>query len=178
LKSDVARDLSDSAYDFQRVVWPVICPNIGGGELIPVESVTASGFRHQLDTLAGIDAWHIHPTYGLRGISSRIQWCDKGWSTFTIRKDRDSGVVTEYEKRKQAIERSPEGWLYPIITVQAYIAKPARYGELISVAVAYTKDIINSVNEKQVRRTNNATFYYVNWSDLKSAGKRIRIIKP
>ena len=91
-------DLNDSAFEFHRVVWPAIRDLCGGGELIPVESVTETGFARQLDVAAGIDAWQLHTSEGLRGLASRVQWVSgSAWNTFTIRRQRDSGTATEYD---------------------------------------------------------------------------------
>lgn len=138
MKPDVARDLSDSAFDFERVVWPVIRPWLGGGELRAVEAVVHDGFDKELDTLSGIDGWHIlRGEHAIRGIASRVQW-GNAWDTFTIRMSRPNGVPTEYEKRLHALNNAERGFLLPHVTTQAYVADPAREGDLLSVALIRT----------------------------------------
>lgn len=140
MRADVARDLSDSAYDFKNTVWPVVGEWCGGGDLVPVESISNVGFVKDLDVLAGIDAWHIHPGRGgIRGIASRIQY-GRPWASFTIRKKRTSGAATEYEKRLNAIHNSDDGWLLPGITIQAYLDS-RRGGSLKYACIVNTKDL-------------------------------------
>src|SRR3989304_1287929 len=73
MRPDVADALKASSRAFVEVVWPVVGPGIGGGELVPVETVTASGFAKDLDTLAGVDMWQVVRPEGMRPIASRMQ---------------------------------------------------------------------------------------------------------
>lgn len=143
MRAEVARDLSDSAHDFLRVVWPKIKGLCQGGQLHPVESVVAKDFERQLDILAGIDAWQVVDGIGIRGIASRIQWIpDKGfWPTFTIRKSRSSGATTEWDKRIAAISDSTHGFIRPALIVHAYVQKPRRAGELNYVCMVRADDL-------------------------------------
>ena len=147
MRGDVARDLSDSAFEFQRAVWPQIKKWMGGGELHPVEEVAHQGFNKQLDALAGIDAWHIKHNYGIRGIASRVQWMDttnprhKRFDTFSIRTKRPSGAETEFAKRMRIISDPDGGFLLPEFTVQAYMSEPKRAGELLSVSAVRTRSL-------------------------------------
>ena len=114
-------DLTDSSKAFLQLVWPVMKSRLGGGDVIPVESVTDRSMAQMLDQYSGIDAWHVTGNKQMRGISSRVQFGPKNWDSFTVRYARDSGAATEYEKRKRDIE-SAGGYLYPQITVQAYVS--------------------------------------------------------
>lgn len=183
--SDFKSDLNSSSADFLRVVWPAIKVMVGGGEIIAVESVADKGMATMLDQRSGIDAWHLSQDGRVRGVASRVQWTDKPWNTFTVRYSRDSGAKTEYEKRKLDIE-SDAGWLYPHITVQAYIAgSKASGGELLSVAVIKTKSLIDaceqiitgdiSCSDGGIRRTSNAVFIWMSWTWLKDIGCEIKI---
>ena len=93
---------------------------LGGGDLVPVEAVTATAFALELDALAGVDAWQVLTDVGMRPLGSRVQ---AGWDyrTFSIRYSLRSGHLTEIDKRITAIRR---GLLYPSITVQAYLECP------------------------------------------------------
>lgn len=132
--------LADSAYDFGRVVWPVVQDYCGGGQLVPVESVTDSAFARTLDMTAGIDAWQLHQA-GLRGIASRIQWTLRPYDTFTIRESTPRGGRTELAKRLQAYQQIFDGWLSPAFHIQAYVTE-RRVGELLSVAAVRTNDLM------------------------------------
>jgi len=169
LDPKVEKDLSDSSYDFLRVVCPKLkAENLISGELMPVESVTAEGMRKALDALAGIDIWQIKNSKGMRGIANRIQWGPKAWDTFTIRKTRiTTGAKTEYEKRIEAI--TTRAWLYPYFTCQAYITK--RRTGLLSLAIAKTETIFEMINQGLCwEKTNNDDgniFICVDWFNVK-----------
>ena len=121
MRLDVAKDLTASAACFKGVVWPEIKAMCGGGYVIPVEGVTVSEFAKTLDTLSGIDAWHVVDGLGVRGIASRVQW-GKDWGTFTIRKSRANGAKTEWHKIAEAKESISRGFIRPHLVVQAYIS--------------------------------------------------------
>ena len=169
----VQHDLSWSSRAFVEQVWPIVKQWVGG-EVSLVESVRADGFVRDLDTLAGIDAWHIvRAREQMRGIASRVQRVDRPYATFTVRMSRDSGAVTEFEKRVAAIK---DGWLYPHLTTQAYIANAD--GRLLSVGMARTRDVLAMIQQSSpgvcVRRTVNAAFYVVPWGTLRDANLPFR----
>lgn len=171
MRDDVAADLSKSAEAFAGIVWPAIREAIGGGELIPVESVTSTGFAAKLDQIAGIDAWVIQQDAHMFGLASRVQWPDgrPGWpyKTFTIRMSRPTGSVTEFAKRKQQI--ATDGSLYPRWTCHAYVAE----GALVTAAFALTKHVIKAVEMNIGReRTvyDGVKFWAVPWAALWTAG--------
>jgi hypothetical protein len=180
MRVEVARDLSDSAFEFLRAVWPQVQEWCGGGELIPVESVADEGFTHLLDALAGIDAWQVQADKGIRGIGSRVQWDDGRpgfpYNTFTIRSKRSNGAATEYQKRSEAIETG--AYLYPHLTVHAYFDMPRRAGALRSVAMARTKDIFEAIEKGYAwtKSTSNAEFFCVKWRDMQIAKYDVRML--
>ena len=166
MRAEVAADMTESARDFDRVVWPSIKPAIGGGELLPVESVSASGFAARLDQVAGIDAWIIQRDMYMFGLASRVQW-DVAYKTFTVRMRRPNGMATEYEKRKAQIATS--GSVYPKWTCQAYV----RDGGLLCAALASTKDVIAAVSlglGYERKAYDGVTFWVVPWRDLWNEG--------
>lgn len=182
MPDEVARDLRDSAHDFRAVVWPAVQQFCGGGELIQTEAKDRELMR-LCDVLAGIDAWQVRHNVGLRGIASRIQWCTpplpRSYRTFTIRKSRDSGALTEYQKRLRALG-DPEGWVYPHLTVQAYLELPRGKGSpLLAAGVARTADVIRMIRDGRegrqytVKRTGNATFYVVEWAAMRRSDKKV-----
>jgi hypothetical protein len=147
VNEDVTRDMSWSAQAFVRFVWPVVAPWCGGGELKPVESVSASGLVRDLDVLAGIDAWQLlHDRGYMRGVASRVQ-DRRMYGTFTVRYRRHGDATTEFEKRRAAIRDRDAGALYPALTVQGYVADKAR-GPLIGAGMARTVDIIEHLAKR------------------------------
>jgi hypothetical protein len=138
----ILKNLSNSASDFLKIVWPAILSEekIGGGEIIPVEAVSPNDFASELDVLAGIDAWQVvKDNKAVRGIASRVQW-GINYRSFSIRYTTPSGVETEFQKRRFALNNPEEGYLFPHLTVQAFLDEPG--GQLLSVAAIPTKYLI------------------------------------
>lgn len=191
MRSDVARDLSESAEAFVLLVWPIIKNWVGGGELLPVEAVTASGMAKDLDVLAGIDAWHIVQAEGkMRGIASRVQPMP-GFRTFTIRYRRSSGASTEWEKRLRAMDKPGEGWLLPHLWCHAYrTSEPVSQSRLTGAALIRTRDLFEYARSRlpdamtrynagesrrgdlyiERTRSDGNLFIVVRWDALKVAG--------
>jgi hypothetical protein len=157
VRTDVARDLAKSSDAFGHLVC--------GGEYVPVESVEG----RDLDALAGIDGWQVRRDLGrMRGLACRVQWTERPFDTFTIRLARSSGAETEYAKRLDAIQ-SPDGWLYPALTVQAYVSPSQRM--LLSAAAVPTRDLYEVSGPRLIRRngTDGNAFVVVPWTELKRA---------
>lgn len=185
VQTHITRALSDSARDFQEVVWPRIAatPLVGGGMIRPVEAVAEANFKDELDLLAGIDAWQIlYSPSAVRGIASRVQW-GACYASFTIRTRLPSGNETEFHKRLRAIENSDQGHLFPHLTIQAYVEQ--RQGRLIAAAAVSTKHLIETAailveNRERLHprpdfygfRSNpdGTEFLYMHWDYLKYKG--------
>lgn len=174
--------LSQSAADFEKVVWPVASsfPVVGGGTLRPVEAVATADFKDELDLLAGIDAWQIDRGIPMmRGLASRVQWGGR-YDTFSIRYRLPSGQPTEFEKRLTSIANRDQGHLYPHFTVQAYLDQKG--GNLLSCAVVETAALYEVARDMEqkgifhnsyypekfgVRTLSNGTeFIYLHWDFL------------
>lgn len=181
---DVAKDLSDSQYEFHRLVWPALGERCGGGQILSTEGV-GRDLEQNLDVLGGVDAFQVLQGEGMRGIASRVQWHEPPmpdeYMTFTVRKSRANGAPTEYDKRLRAVE-NPRGFLYPHLTTQAYLSPPRRSGELLSAAVALTRDVVRMIRDGeegfhyQVRETHNAEFYVLRWWVMRGLGLRVDIV--
>jgi hypothetical protein len=197
----VARDLSDSAHDFLRVVWPQAKAWCGDGVLRPVEAVgDDDDFNKQFDMLAGIDAWQIVDGEGIRGISSRIQWpkemkhegeiswpgqsdgLDCWWESFTIRKKRSSGAPTEWGKRIHALENRSKGFINPHLIIHAYVKRPRREGELLYACMCRSDDLFRLATDEMKGKVwflqtnpsdgNEFAVFPVEW--LENLGVRVR----
>ena len=163
---DVETALTKSSKDFIEEVYPKIKDDLGNGNLIPVQAVTSNEMAILLDRYAAIDAWYIETEKGIRGLASRIQY-DANYQTFTIRKERETGTRTEYEKICHAISHN---WLYPYWFCQAYIQNNPK--KLLSVGLCKTCDLINYIRQgqnekdyyvKKVLEKGVAFFYVVPW---------------
>jgi len=162
------KDLTKSARDFIMLVWPTVRQYFNNCKIRQVETVATIPFCKELDREAGIDAWILDTTKGMRALASRVQW-NINYKTFTIRKERASGMKTEFEKRLYAIKND---WLYPFYTIHAYISEKNNKKELLSVAWCRTKDLIEYIEEgilgedyyiKTVFNNGKADFYVVPW---------------
>lgn len=165
MNNPVTKLMSQSANDFSKIVWPIASklPLIGGGDIKPVEAVATNDFKDELDVLAGIDAWQIDPgTPMLRGLASRVQW-NAQHNTFSIRLSLPSGQLTEFEKRRFSIANKEYGYLFPHITVQAYLDKHG--GNLLSCAAITTENLFEAasrlVDGIALQRNRNPTLYGV-----------------
>lgn len=147
MNNPLLQALSQSAADFQNVVWPVVSqfPLVGGGMLRPVEAVATADFKDDLDLLAGIDAWQVDRGIPMmRGLASRVQWGGR-YDTFSIRYRLPSGQPTEFAKRVTSIQNKGKGHLFPHFTVQAYLDQAG--GKLLSCAVIETEALFSVAQE-------------------------------
>jgi hypothetical protein len=186
MRVEVARDLSDSAYDFLRVVWPEVESWCGGGELRPVEAVASAEFERSLDMLAGIDAWQIIGGEGIRGIASRVQWIKPKkphFETFTIRYSRPNGSTTEFEKRmKSYAENNGRGFIKPELIVQGYVQEPRREGKLLYACMCRGSDLYSLLDDhrcgdtwyKQVNPVDGVVFAVCRVDVLRENGILVR----
>lgn len=160
---DVGAAIRRSSHTFAGIVWPVLGPRLGGGEIIPVETVTEGRMAELLDTVAGIDMWHVKGQQ-MYGLASRVQYGPTPWDSFTIRFRRRSGIPTEWEKRIRAIA---DGALFPYLTVQAYVDGD----RLLSAAAVPTRHLIlRSLqyigSQRRTNYSDGSEFIYVNWNQL------------
>lgn len=178
-------DLEDSSIDFREKVAPVL-EDWANSRSVSVEAVTDSDMAEELDQTAGVDSWSIKHDEIVRGVASRVQYLsrlpfDTPPDTFTVRKQRQSGTQTEFEKRLNAIRK---GALFPHWTTQAYLDKPR--GELLSLARVRTKDLIEHINGGSesgndynvIRPPNEASFFAVPWWRLEEIGIGVRKVTP
>lgn len=188
------KDLARSSRAFASLIWPVIRPMCGGGDVRYVEDSGHETDR-DLDILAGIDAYQVLHSKGIRGIASRVQAVDRSYDTFTIRYQRLSaaGFDTEYKKRLMAVRSNGE-LLSAYLCVQAYVSKD--WQTLLALAVVRVRDLYEFVEREREQFTSGqfplgrqhggcyldtvvndgaAHFLVVPWSRLKAGGVEIKI---
>lgn len=144
------------------------------GDLINIET-NDSQLANMFDQYSGIDAFQVVDRQ-LRGVAIRVQW-GKAWNTFTIRYKRASGSKTEYQKRADAILNN-KGYLYPYLTIQAYLDKRGNSQEILSCCIIKTEDLYkhlfaNMPALKTRKCPEGNEFLYVNFSDLQKHTKNI-----
>lgn len=191
MNEDFIIDLSDSAYDTERLILPKI-KELGWleGEFMQTESLAwltkvkgsvdkdLKELTQNFDALSGIDVLYADSKNGIIGIANRIQWTNKSWASFTIRTKLPSGHETEYQKRVRALKSNGK-YIYPYITIQSYIEEPRRIGKLISIGMGYTKDIIKMIDEGRckikINPTDQIEFYTCFWKEMKERGFEVNI---
>lgn len=161
-----------TVYCYKSVILPTLKTLLKSQyEIFSVEN-DSSEIAKLLDVYGGCDLLLLDKrNSAVEGIASRIQFAEKSFDTFTIRLERDSGTITEYEKRKRAMA---SGAIYPKFTFQAYVSKDM---QLLSMAIIRTVDLYKFVEENQqtVKHTGEeqfgqASFIACKWQDLKAAG--------
>lgn len=173
----VAQDMRQSSHAFCSVVWPRIGCYLGGGRYFTTEG-TDNELYDALDAHAGIDGFQVTPEGEVRSIGSRVQFGDSAYDTFTVRASRDSGAMTELEKRLHAIEdhkrANGPAPVYPGVTIQAYVR---RLGdgefEFLSAAAIDTIDLFRFIllgakHLPERKRTSNAAFEHISWCLLET----------
>jgi hypothetical protein len=187
VSSDWRTDLAKSSSAFQRQVWPILQPHVGGGELHNIEALKDI-VGDKLDQSAGFDWLQTLPNGAIRAVASRVQW-GRSWDTFTIRLARSSGAKTEWEKRKFAIRRTEQGFCFPGLTTQGYVS-----GDDVTAAAVWTTHLVSAVEQAQIRpglwptserksngvwtnQTTNASFIVVSWEALRAAGMKVVVAK-
>ena len=169
------QSMAKTMSDFDSKVLPILRKNYPGMKYVEIEGHANDKVTRDFDVYAGIDVYRVRPdVYEMIGIASRIQR-GKAWRTFTVRKSRNSGNITEYTKRKRAIQA---GSLYPVLTLQAYID-----GEKVIIGMVRTRDLIDYIDKynPQVKRTGQgqwgqAEFYICPWDDIKARGYKVVVL--
>jgi hypothetical protein len=178
VKLGFEKSFKKSVFYFDNLIKPILLEWGGFGSIQSIEANIELEIASLLDATAGIDVF-FSDTTGMGGLASRIQsGCVKSWDTFTVRKSRESGAKTEFDKRKDAL-RSNGKYIYPYYTLQAYIDKD---DNLLSMAVVCTRDLIELIDmgEYRVNHTGavqigQAEFYIVDWSMFSKHNKSIYI---
>lgn len=168
--------MSKTTKAFNEIVLPIFNKKYPEYKFVSIEGRANDEITKDFDIYAGIDVYRVQSERGeMIGIASRIQF-DKNWATFTVRKSRESGNLTEYGKRKYAIAH---GSMYPYLTMQAYISE----SETV-IGLCRTKDLIDYIDthNPQTRTTGRdqygqATFFVCPWADMKEKGYTVVILR-
>ena len=122
MRDEVQSDFERSALALRDIVFPALqlsCPDFQGME-VEVLLHHRDPLHHDLDTIAGIDAYLRSPLV-LRTIAARVQY-GGSYRTFTIRVARPNHAVTELQKRLSQLAGRDTGMLYPYWTLHAYLS--------------------------------------------------------
>ena len=168
----VKKDLERSLKLVREKIKPIVEKLLPNWRLMQVEGKDDEVCK-VLDMSCGIDyLLHSRESSQILGLSSRVQY-EKNYRTFTVRKDRESGALTEYDKRRQSIY---SGSIYPHYTMQAYII-----GENVEgLAVTKTTDLMNFIKEghayelkTKADKIGQAEFYACSWAKMKKYGYKV-----
>ena len=155
-------DLKLSTDIFERYIKEPLEKALGGR--IEGAETKKDAISKLLDEQCGIDyAIKDNKTGQVRGIANRINV--KPFPTFTIRYSKDSGVQTEYEKRRIAIYGC---FYFPHWTVQEFVTDSVIKIAYIPTKVLY-KYIEEHINDEKCvgrGRTSNADFLWVFWDKV------------
>lgn len=139
MRDEVQRDFERSARALRDVVFPALqtsCPAFQGME-VEVLLDHHNPLQHDLDTIAGIDAYLRSPL-ALRTIAARVQY-GYPYRTFTIRVARPQQALTELQKRLSQLASRESGALYPYWSVHAYLSLDGT--RLSCAAIAKTSEL-------------------------------------
>lgn len=132
-------------------------------QLVNIER-SEDGVLMWFDKYAGVDWIARTETDQIIGIASRIQW-DIDYKTFTIRYERWTKTKTEYDKRKEAIEKD---YMYPTYTLQAYF-KDKNNPQMLSCGIIKTLDLYSFIDifpDLVYKNKSDNIFKYIKWEDL------------
>ena len=172
----VVQDMEKSLKLVETQIKPIVKNLLSGWELETVEG-NDNKICKILDMLCGVDYFLMSPKVSVvYGVASRVQY-EKNYRTFTVRKSRESGALTEYEKRNQAIML---GGLYPAYTMQAYVLKDKVQG----LALTKTVNLIDFIkkgyaeeNRTNTEKIGQADFYVCKWDKMRYCGYEVREYK-
>lgn len=158
--------------NFAKYVAPILREKFHAVEVHDTESLNDEESK-RLDREHCIDGYFVTADGNKEYFASRIQ--SSNYTTFTIRKSRDTGNIAEYEKLCKLIDR---GELYPKWFIQSYI------NDSVTVAIVETTTLIDFIKKTNppVRHTRSnqfgqADFYICDWQALKRFGANIQIFE-
>lgn len=179
----VFQDMSDSI-KILRQATPIVKQllNFDEGEVIDVENQDNDACQH-LDMSCGID-YLLH--LKRQGITQGAAWRAQvehptlgPFNSFTIRRERESGSMTEFEKRKISVKNNG---IYPYYTIQAFYDQ--KFKNLLSLGIAKTTDILECIDkglwdedETGKNKVGQAKFYIVWWNVMMKNGYNIKVWK-
>ena len=150
--------------------------------LMPVEGKEEEVCK-MLDKTCGIDYFVLRSDSETFGVAWRCQWVEPGkeYNSFTVRKSRETGAATEFEKRKNAVKNKS---IYPYYVCQAFVNMYTN--EIISLGLTTTETeldyIVNPITIKEIRHTGKeqdgqAEFYVLYWCDMRVFGYDVIVYK-
>lgn len=144
---------------FEKFVRPVLSSYFETDNIFSIES-RRNEFENALDRFHGVDGLVF--TAEAIPFACRIQ-SDGFYESFSIRRSRPSGAMTEFEKLRRSI--ADKSAVKPLLTVQAFVCERNQFA---IVALARTKEIVAAIekNPKWRGTKTGETFFYTPWRDV------------
>lgn len=166
------KDFADANADFSRFKAELLSHI--KGDLRDVE-MDNSPIAKMFDAYCGVDSFQIIDNQ-VRGVAIRVQW-KVNYKTFTIRYKRANSTKTEYEKRAEAI-LGDRGFIYPYLTIQAYLDKRGDAQSVLSCCIVKTYDLYHYIFKnfprlKTRKCPEGNEFLFISFSELKKSGIKI-----
>lgn len=152
------QDAIKALWAFDSFVAPAL--KILGAKRIFSTELHNNGLEKFLDQETGIDAVIVTDDGTAYPIACRVQF-DKYYASFSIRRSRPSGKITEYAKLKAAFQANG---LMPTYHIQGFVTDG-----IATIAIAETVDLLKYVERHSDQwRTSpeGETFYYIPWRKL------------
>jgi hypothetical protein len=149
VSEEVARDNEKGIHDAHRILSLLSrhCKDFGSRSTFEVFPKLDGNRAYQyLDKIAGYDGLQIGRS-AIRGFALRVQ-VEKNYRTFTVREDRPTGAITEYEKRIMSVERGQDGYMFPHWTIQSYVDQTG--GNILSIGVAKTREFYPWIKQTEL----------------------------
>ena len=168
----VTEDMKKSLNQVKDKIKPILAKLLPDWRLLRVEGKDEEVCK-MLDMSCGIDYLLCSVnSCQIYGVASRVQY-NRNYRTFTVRKDRESGAITEYEKRRQAMYF---GTISPKYTMQAYIENE----DVSGLGLTKTADLMNFIHEGHAQelktkadKIGKAEFYVCSWDKMKKYGYKV-----
>lgn len=158
---EVRKDMTKTERQFGDIVVPFLQDHGCKGEWVSSEGMSHldedSRLKQMFDLYCGIDWFYINKHNQVFGYAVRIQPGGKDWRSFTIRKSRKSGTVTEIDK---LIDARDSGSVMPKYHLQCYLDDD---DNVLAVYVVKTLDLIEYIEDGYAdeRFTKDGTGFYV-----------------
>lgn len=149
VSEEVARDNEKGIRDAHRILSLLAehCEEFGKkGKFKVFPRLDGNRAYSYLDQIAGYDGLQIWSSI-MRGFALRVQ-VEKNYRTFSVREDRPTRAVTEYEKRVTAIELEQDGYMFPHWTIQSYVDRPG--GNILSIGLARTREFYPWIKQTEL----------------------------
>lgn len=190
-KKHVEREMRLSASNVRNIVWPIVAPMLGGGELLSVEEEKDSKLARELDRIAGIDFFQVRREEGMRAIMCRNKY-GKNYQAFDIRVACGDSENSQLLKLLRILNKDPS-LIFPHLNIQAYLTK-REGGQLIEVGIVELVPFVEYLEERLAeyldeKRSSNLRvisnyksagdsnpFIVIPWKELQNAGIEVLII--